>query len=415
MINEPSDKQLVSIRESNSRINIWEGAVRSGKSFASLIRWIKFIRQGPPGDLIMCGRTDKTIKRNLINPLTDLIGADLSYQSGKGEVNIWGRTIYIVGANDDRAEAKIRGSTFAGALIDEVTLMPENFFKMLLSRLSVSGAKLFGTTNTDSPFHWLKTEFLDNKDLDLESFQFNIEDNPSLTKEYVDNLKKEYQGLWYQRFIDGKWVLAEGAVYDFFDEKFHVIDHKPGNATEYIVGVDYGTTNPCVFVLIGYNPSLYPNMWLEKEYYYDSRKTNRQKTDSQYAKDLADFIDGIGIKTIYVDPSAASFKVECMRIGLTGLVDANNDVVDGIRFMSQLISNGTYKICGACPNSIQEFGTYLWDPKAAMRGEDKPIKSNDHSMDAQRYALATRFFRGMSDRMTEGQAKEMERLYARNY
>lgn len=411
-ISSLSNKQIQSFQKSNSRINIFEGPVRAGKSFIGLLRWIEFCRNGPKGPLIICGRTDKTIKRNIINPLQDMIGNAVKYSIGKGEVQMYDRIMYVVGANDERAEAKIRGSEFAGALIDELTLIPENFCKMLLSRLSIPKAKLFASTNPDSPFHWVKKDIIDRQnELNCSVFSFSIDDNPSLSEEYKNELKKEYQGLWYKRYIEGLWVMAEGAVYDFFNEDLHVIDMPTANATSYIVGVDYGTTNPCVFVLIGYNPSSFPNMWLEKEYYYDSRATQRQKSDYEYAIDFMKFIDGIHVDAIYVDPSAASFKQELRRNGVSGVRDAINDVVPGIRFQGQLLSNGTYKICSNCVETIKEYSNYVWDAKSSQRGDDKPVKLNDHTKDAERYALYTHFFNKTGPKMSEEEAMAMERSY----
>lgn len=408
--------QKRSLVESTARLNIWEGPVRSGKSYSCFWRWIDFIQNGPPGPLLMCGRTEPTIKRNIIRPLYDLIGDDLQYMSGKGEVQLWGRTIDIIGANDERAEAKIRGSEYIGALLDEVTILPENFVKMLFSRLSLPGAQLFGSTNPDSPFHWLKVELLDKAhERDIAVFSFSIDDNPSLDEDYKKNLKKEYSGLWYQRYIEGKWVLAEGAIYDFFEEDRHTLLMPPGPADYYIVGVDYGTSNPCVYSLIGYNAGLYPNIWLEKEYYYDSKAKNRQKSDSEYAKDLVDFISGYPVKAIYIDPSALSFKVEMRRLGLNDVLDAKNDVIPGIRFQGQLLSNGTYKVCRTCINTIKEYSTYLWDEKASKRGIDQPLKQNDHCCDAQRYALYTHFFDRLQGGMTEADAIAMERTYGKGF
>lgn len=409
-----SKKQQDAFLNSDARLNIFEGPVRAGKSFISLLRWLDFCANGPPGPLVICGRTDKTIKRNIIAPLQDLVGSAVVYKQGKGEVQLYDRVMYVVGANDDRAEAKIRGSEFAGALADEATLLPESFFKMLLSRLSVRGAQLFASTNPDSPYHWIKRDFIDReKELDLKTFSFNIRDNPSLSEKYIKDLSNEYQGLWHKRYIEGKWVLAEGAVYDFFDEKIHVIPYPNAPATYYIVGVDYGTTNPCAFVLIGYNAGNYPNMWLEKEYYYDSKKTMRQKSDYEYVKDFIEFTDGYHVKQIYIDPSAASLRQEMMRNGVRNVADAVNDVIPGIRFQGQLLTNGTYKICSNCVESIKEYSNYLWDSKASERGLDAPIKKFDHSLDAQRYALFTHFFHQKSTKMTESDAQEMERMYIR--
>jgi PBSX family phage terminase large subunit len=219
-----------------------------------------------------------------------------------------------------------------------------------------------------------------------------MEDNPSLDESYKNNLKREYKGLWYKRYIEGQWCLAEGTIYDFFDPVYHVITFPPTTVKYYILGVDYGTTNPTAMALIGYNPEVHPNIWLEKEYYWDSRKTNRQKTDTEFAEDLKKFIAGKPIKAIYLDPSAASFKAELRKQGVDGIYDAENEVVDGIRFQSLLLSNGTYKICRACKNAIEEYGQYRWDDKSLKLGVDKPLKENDHIMDAQRYALFTHFF-----------------------
>jgi PBSX family phage terminase large subunit len=341
-----------------------------------------------------------------------LVGDAVKYSIGKGEVQMFDRIMYVIGANDDRAEAKIRGSEFAGALIDELTLLPENFCKMLLSRLSIPKAKLFASTNPDSPFHWVKTDLIDRQEeLNCKVFSFDIDDNPALGEEYKNELKREYQGLWYKRYIEGLWVMAEGAVYDFFDEEHHVIDYPKSQAQSYIVGVDYGTTNPCVFVLIGYDPSSYPNMWLEKEYYYDSKKTMRQKSDYEYAKDLIDFLDGIHVDAIYIDPSAASFKQELRRNGVQNIRDAVNDVVPGIRYQGQLLTNGTYKICSNCTETIKEYTNYVWDGKASARGEDRPVKQHDHTKDAERYALYTHFFERAGKRMSEEEAEMMENVY----
>jgi len=245
-----SPKQVYSLQNANSRINVWCGAVRSGKSYISLWALVDMCHNAPPGNLVLVGRTNDTIKRNIIDEVLNFPGVRAYYYPGKRELHMEGRIVYCIGANDERAEAKIRGPTFSGAYVDEATLIPESFFKMLLSRLSRDGSKLLATTNPDSPFHWFKKDFLDRTDLDITVFNFRMDDNPSLTTNYIEALKKEYRGLWYRRFIDGEWCLAEGSVYDFFDEGVHTIEQPTTYAKYYIVGVDYGTTNPCAFTLI---------------------------------------------------------------------------------------------------------------------------------------------------------------------
>lgn len=403
-----SDKQLVSYVESNSRLNIWEGSVRSGKSYISIIRFIKELREGAPGHAMIVGPTRDSIQRNILVPMCEFLHIPIPTPKTM-QMNLFGRIIYFVGANDERAQRKIQGSTLAIAYVDEMSLIPYGFIKMLQSRLSVTGARLFATTNPDNPFHWLKTEFFENESLDLTRWSFRIEDNPSLDDTYINALKNEYTGLWYKRYIEGQWVLADGTVYDFFDEEQHVINYANKPAEYYIVGIDYGTTNPCVFVLIGYNQNHFPNLWLEREYYYDSKKAGRQKTDTEYAEDLRDFIAGRNISAIYLDPSAASFRAELLRIGIDDVLDADNDVLNGIRFQSQLLSNGTYKICKRCTSTIREYGTYVWDTKASEKGEDKPRKEHDHSLDAQRYALYTHFGNSLGDRLGPEDVEKMFR------
>jgi PBSX family phage terminase large subunit len=383
-----SQKQLDSIRNSTARLNFWEGAVRSGKTIASIVRWLDYIATGPAGDLLMVGKTERTLKRNILDVMEQILGPRLyRYNKGEGEVYVCGRKVYVVGANDERAEGKIRGMTLAGAYGDEVTLWPENFFKMLLSRLSVAGAKFFGTTNPDSPYHWLKTEYLDKPDLDLLDWHFTLDDNPNLDPAYIDALKREYTGLWYKRFIQGLWVLAEGAVYDMWDDKTHVVE-APKGLRHKIVGVDYGTTNPCTFGLFEWEDG-FP-VYLTSEYWWDSKERGRQKTDPEYADDFARWLGNDKPEAVYVDPSAASFIAELRKRGYR-VREADNDVLAGIRFVSGLLQERRFLVDASCKQTIREFSGYVWDAKAQKKGEDKPLKQNDHAMDRTRYALYTHF------------------------
>jgi len=384
-----SPTQINFYKESNARLNILEGSVRSGKSFIALLRFLEEIRSGPPGEFIIVGKSERTVLHNIIDPLQRLTGGIIRYNRGLGEFTLFNRKIYVVGANDERAEGKIRGSTFAGALVDEISIIPESFFRMLLSRLSISGAKLFGTTNPDSPFHWLKESIIDNKEIvDKKIFKFTLEDNPSLTKEFKDAIRKEYTGLWYKRFIEGSWVLAEGAIYDFFDEKIHVVREAPTYAKYWILGVDYGTTNAFSGVLIGFNDDHHPTLWVEKEYYWDSKQMGYQKTDSEYVFDLKKIFDGYPIRSIYLDPAAASFEVELRRHKMP-VKQAKNDVIDGIRFVANLFTNGDLVVKQNCLHLIKEIESYVWDSRSGKDGVDRPIKIRDHAVDAMRYALFT--------------------------
>lgn len=386
-----SQKQINSFAHSNARINILEGSVRSGKSLIALMRFIEELRSGPNGQYVICGRSEITIIRNVISLLNEYLGNSVVYNKGQSSFNLFGKRVFCVGANDERAELKIRGATFAGALVDEITAIPESFFKMLLSRLSIEGAKLIGTTNPDNPFHWLKKEFIDReKELDLKVFRFNLDDNPSLSEKYKNDLKKEYSGVWYQRFILGEWCLAEGLIYSMFDRSRHLFDKPHTFAEYYIAGVDVGSFNPSACVLVGYNSKIRPNIWIEREYFFDSQSKGYQKTDGEIVQDLVQAFEGYPIKMFYGDPAASSFEVEMKRRRLP-VCHADNDVIPGIRFVSSLFAQGDLAVCKPCAKTVEELFSYSWDPRGALDGKERPLKKNDHLMDAMRYALYTQW------------------------
>jgi PBSX family phage terminase large subunit len=392
--------------------------VRDGKTFASILRWLEYTaKDAPPGDLYMLAKTISTLKRNIIGPMQEFVGGAMHYSSAKNEISLFGRTIHTIGAATELAEGCLRGATAAGAYCDEVSLYPESVWVMLLSRLSVPGAKLFATTNPDSPGHWLKANYMDRREaLDLKLFEWTLDEavktpeNPAgfLLPEFVNAIKTEYTGLWRKRFIEGLWVLAEGAIYDMFDEEKHILAEPPfKNPDYYIIGVDYGTGNPTCFEMIGVKRQLKGRRmcWAEHEYYHDSKASSRQKTDAEYAKAMKKFIakhslrhgvKPVPVYAIYIDPSAASFKIALEREGIAGVTDADNDVLNGIRTVSSMLYQGRYKLCRACKHSIREFGGYVWDPKKSQKGIDEPVKTDDHAKDAERYALHSHFG---SDRM----------------
>jgi len=385
-----STKQSLALTESDAFVNIYHGAVRSGKSYVSLMRFFQHVVEGPDYNYLVCGKSERTIVTNIIDPLNKMTGNLIRYNRGMGYFTLLGKKIYAIGANDERAEGKIRGTTFAGALVDEATLIPQGFFRMLLSRLTIDGAKLFATTNPDSPFHWLKHDFIDLHENDnkfLKLFDFVIDDNPSLSADKKEELKKSYQGLWYKRFIEGQWVLAQGAVYDFFDQSLHTFEGNPHTyAKYYILGVDYGTTNPFAATLVGFNDDARPYLWVEKEYYWDSKKMGYQKTDFEYAQDLQREFGGYTVQIIYLDPSAESFQVE-LRRQRKPVKQAKNEVLDGIRSVANFFSNGDLVISKNCINLIKEIEGYVWDEKSIKDGVDRPVKTRDHALDAMRYAI----------------------------
>lgn len=408
-----SPKQERSIAHATARINIWAGSVRSGKTIASLLRFLMFVATAPRGgQIVVIGKTLDTVARNVFGPLCDpaVTGPAASlikYTRGASTAVILGRQVEVITANDARAEGRLRGLTAVCAYVDEATLIPEAFWNQLLARLSVRGAKLFATTNPDNPGHWLRKKFIARQgELNLRHWHFTLDDNPGLDTEYVESLKREYVGLWYKRFIEGRWVQAEGAVYDMWDPDRHVIDVLPPMSRWIGLGVDYGTVNPFAGLLlgIGQQPTgddQKPRLYLAGEYRYDSRAARRQLTDAEYSQRLRTWLDefqvphtelrGVRPEWIVVDPSAASFVQQLAHESLSPAL-ADNSVLDGIRLVSSLLASGRLLVHRSCTGWIDEIGGYAWDDKAAERGEDKPIKADDHSLDAGRYVIKTTEF-----------------------
>ncbi len=408
-------RQAVHLAE--RRINVYEGSVRSGKTVASLLTWLRFVRQGPAGNLVMVGRTERTLKRNVIDPLVEMLGpARARHVRGEGELHLLGRRVYLAGANDDRAQDRIAGLTLAGAYVDEATLIPEGFWSMLLTRLSVEGARCFATANPAHPGHWLKAGYLDraavwlrgdgqleqhqgDQDrLDLARVSWRLDDNPHLPAAYRAALEAEFSGLWYRRYVAGEWVQAEGAVYSMFDPEAHVVDELPvddGGRTDvdrWVVAVDYGTVNPFAALLLGVSEQ-HRCVYVAAEWRHDSRAARRQLTDAEYSTRLREWLavetgrpDGAAlIDALVVDPSASSFITQLWRDDWPHVRHADNTVADGIRDVASLLAAGRLKIHRSCVGLLNELPGYTWDPKPGRDGKERPRKADDHSIDSLRY------------------------------
>jgi PBSX family phage terminase large subunit len=377
-----------------------------------MIQWIDYARRGPAGTLLMVGKTERTIRQNVIDPMTEMLGKSrCRYVAGKGVLYLLGRRILVVGANDESSVTKIQGLTLSGAYVDECATVPESFFGMLHTRLSVEGAKLFLTSNPASPAHWLKTKWLDRARLwidrdgkfhenangiDLHRITFVMDDNPHLPAGYVERTKASYTGLFYRRYILAEWVAAEGAVFDMFDVGRHVERETPLILRWPSVGIDYGTKNPFAAELLGIGVD--GRMHVADEWRWDSAIQKRQKTDGQYSAAIAAWLSsytapgtkhpGVVPEKIVVDPSAASFIVQLWDDGWSP-TKADNSVLDGIRCVSTLIARDLLRINGNCRALIDEMTSLSWDDKAAAKGKDEVIKVADHGPDALRYGIYT--------------------------
>ncbi|MCT4661026.1 MAG: PBSX family phage terminase large subunit [Tissierellales bacterium] len=375
---------------------VCDGSVRAGKtiimSFSYILWAMEYFNFQ---NFIMAGKTIGSFRRNvlfLLKIILRLRGFKIKDHRSdnmlmvrdrrNGKVNYF----YIFGGKDESSQDLIQGLTAAGSFFDEVTLMPQSFVNQAVARCSVTGAKLWFNCNPDGPYHWFYLEYLLKlKEKNLFNLHFTMDDNPSLTEEVKERYKRMFSGIFYKRYILGLWVVAEGIIYDMFSRSRHIVDALKYTFEKYYVSVDYGTQNATVFLLWGLRNGKW---YCIKEYYYSGRDTGIQKTDSQYSNDLKEFLGTIKVTAIIVDPSAASFIAQLKKDGFK-VKKAKNDVVDGIRHVSNLLSESKIFFDKRLRNTLKEFASYIWDEKAADNGEDKPIKQMDHAMDAVRYFCYT--------------------------
>lgn len=290
---------------------------------------------------------------------------------------------YVFGGKDESSYTLIQGITLAGVLLDEVALMPRSFVEQALARCSVCGSRFWFNCNPENPNHWFYREWIqDAKNKNALHLHFLMEDNPSLSEEILKRYKSTYSGVFYDRYILGKWRIAEGLIYPMFDKDKHVTDDFP-KAGQYYISIDYGTHNPFSAGLWCLDDD---KAYRIDEYYYSGKKTQKPKTDEEYYTELEKLAGDRYIEKIIIDPSASSF-IECIkRHGRFSVRHANNDVLNGIRRVSGLLNNNMLLFSPKCKATIEEFGLYSWDDK---QQQDKPIKENDHAMDDIRYFVNT--------------------------
>lgn len=378
---------------------IADGAIRSGKTLSMSLSFVLWSMSSFNGqNFAMCGKTIGSFRRNVLfwlklmlksrgYAVTDHRADNLVIVSRGDAENYY----YIFGGKDERSQDLIQGITLAGVFFDEVALMPESFVNQATGRCSVDGSKFWFNCNPDGPFHWFKVNWIDKKkEKRLLYLHFTMDDNLSLSEKVKTRYHSMYTGVFFKRYIQGLWCVAEGLIYDMFDADLHVRDiqsfrHLLIDRNRY-VSIDYGTQNATAMLL--WNKGIDGVWYCIREYYYSGRDKGRQKTDAEYADDLEQWLEGTKIKGVIVDPSAASFIAELRKRGYK-VVKAHNDVLDGIRLTGTKFNQRKIVIASSCVNLLKELASYIWDEKAAEHGEDKPVKTFDHACDALRYFVAT--------------------------
>jgi PBSX family phage terminase large subunit len=379
-----SPKQREFVKYGTHRWNFKGGATRSGKTYLDF-RWIIPIRIreriGKDGLAVILGVTKSTIERNVLEPMRNLYGDMLvGTISSDNTAWIFGEKCYCLGAEKVSQVSKIRGASIKYCYGDEVADWSEEVFALLKSRLDKEYSCFDGTFNPQYPDHWLK-KFLDSN-ADIFSQTYTIDDNPFLPESFKENLKKEYEGtVYYDRYILGLWVRAEGLVYPMFGDG--CITQDTPDTGDYYISIDYGTLNPFSAGLWCVGKKCAVRI---AEIYYSGREEKKQKTDEEYCDMVERLAGDKPIRAVVVDPSAASFIEALRRRSGFKVRHADNDVLNGIRTTSDFLRDGRIKIHAGCKDAIREFGLYRWDEKAES---DRVVKENDHAMDEIRYMVMT--------------------------
>ena len=368
---------------------VCDGAVRSGKTLAmglSFFLWAMCCFDGQKFGV--CGKTISSLRRNVLSeilPRLTALGASCREKRTENLIilSLWGRenSFYIFGGRDESSASLIQGITFAGVLLDEAALMPRSFVEQACARCSVSGSRLWFNCNPEGPEHWFyKTWILEADKRNCLRLMFTMEDNPSLTEGIRERYRRLYTGVFYQRYVLGQWVQAEGRVYDFFSED--MLGKAPESCEKWYISCDYGTVNPTSMGLWGKREGTWYRV---REFYFDSRKEKHQMTDEEYAVALSQLANGNPIQAVIVDPSAASF-IEVRRRKGWRVKKAKHDGPSGSRLASACRKTGKIVICEGCIDCIRELGEYLWEPGG---GKDRVRKEHDHAMDDMRYFVTT--------------------------
>lgn len=372
---------------------ICDGSIRSGKTVSMTIGFILWSMSSFNNEsFAICGRTIEALRRNVIVHVpTWLEGLfEVTEKRAENKLIITAgdktNTYYLFGGRDESSYALIQGITLAGVFFDEVALMPRSFVEQAMARCSVAGSKFWFNCNPESPGHWFYQEWISKaREKHVLYLHFTMDDNLSLSGRIKERYEGLYSGVFYERYIRGRWVVAEGLIYSMFNPDFHIVPNISRPYERYYVSCDYGTINPTSMGLWG----LAAGKWYRiKEYYFDSRREQRQRTDEEHYAALEALAGDLPVYKVIVDPSAASF-IECIRRhGKYRVEPASNRVIDGIRDVATHLRAGDLFICSCCSDCIREFGLYRWDEKAP---DDRPLKTDDHSMDELRYFVRAVF------------------------
>lgn len=387
---------------------ICDGSIRSGKTLSvsfSFLEWSMSTFNNR--NFGLCGKTISAFRRNIVKDLKQIAKKRGYKVKDKRSENCLVITkkqttnyYYIFGGKDESSQDLIQGITLAGAYLDEVVLMPKSFVDQCLARCSVENSKYWFTCNPGTPHHYFKIDFIDKaEEKNFLYLHFDMNDNPTLSEDKKSQYRSLYTGTFYQRYIEGLWVAAEGLIYQVSDKNF-IDKEKIPICNEYYIAGDYGTYNPMAWGFYGIK-YIREKKYVYKiaEYHHSGRETQKPKSDEEYANDFVEWKEKLEkqygeVENITFDPSAASFMIALRNKDINvkrarNAVKGEKDDLAGIPLVQSYISSGRYLISKDCEQTKKELYSYIWDEKSAERGEEKAVKENDHHMDADRYLFNT--------------------------
>lgn len=388
--------------------NVAEGGKRGGKNVLITMAYCTILEKHPSKIHLIAGVSTATARLNIL----DCDGFGLkNYFEGRCREGVYQnrdclyiktatgeKVVLISGGGKAGDEKLIKGNTYGTAYITEANECSKTFIQEVFDRtLSSPNRKIFHDLNPKAEAHWYYKDVLNfheeklkaNPKYGLNYGHFTIADNMSISDDQLRAVLATYdrKSVWYARDILGQRKMAEGLIYDMMDTTANT--YRPQDApvgfkslSTRTITCDYGTTNPTVYLDV-YDDG--EKVRVHREYRWDSREEHRQKTDEEYADDFMEFMGKDPCAAI-VDPAAASFIVALRRRGVY-VIEANNDVLNGIRKCGTLLHHRDLLISTDCEGLLDELGTYRWDDKAALMGVDKPIKQQDHGPDALRYYI----------------------------
>ena len=399
-----TEKQLAFMRESNrlkARITLLYGSVRAGKTFIALLWFVFFVLTRPLEDeFLMIGKTLTTLKRNSLNLLQSLVGEkNFTYSMSAKEGRLFGRTVWLEGADNEAAESKIKGMTLAGIYMDEMTEIPKAVTMQCFARISLPGARFIGTTNPDDPENYVNQEIILNPLINKHVVKFTIDDNTTLPREYVEEIKKEFTGVFYERFILGNFVRAEGVIFRQFadDPERWILDEIPKDVRWMTFGIDYGGNHSnTIFICDGIREGGKGVVILEEEM-LKMKGVHPDQLEEQacaFMRRCIKQFDKLTPTYCWTDQPetltlgiAARARREGLPVSIT--VADKRDILDRIYAKERMLNLGKWHVMRNCKMVIYSTANQLWNEKKAEKHKDERLdndpKVNDVA-DAEEYS-----------------------------